>query len=393
MKTTRKTKKHNIVLLLTAGSLLLLAAVVFPSRSSLTTSANSASHPQPPVYAHAASLFDVQTGQVLYAKNETTRMSPFSLTKFMTALIAVERGNLNQHASIDQKIEGDFTVWLTPDSSLMGIKEGETYTLRELLDGLLLASGNDAAVVIADLLGGSVPGFVALMNEQAQHMGMRDTHFTNPHGLFYPTHYSSARDLGILGHAALANPIIHAISTTKEIHLAATRGHPAYDLLNENQFLWWYPGVDGGKTGWDGEKNFNQIIEVSRGARHLLGVVLSTIDWWTDMRDLMNWGFNTYTWISPRDVDAVHPLPYDADWNHFAQDAKENTIPIGPGARYYISTGYSIGGLIMTYFDQHGGLSHFGFPRGQPKTINTTTSQRFDRATITCDGQSHHCHA
>ena len=345
----------------------------------------STDHPSPPVFAQAAYLLDADTGETLYAHNPFTRLPILSTTKLMTALLAVEHGKLDQKIKIEGQIWKDISE-LSEDSSVMGIKKGETYTLKDLLYGLMLVSGNDAAVAIADSVSGNLNTFVSLMNQRAQQLGLRDTHFMNPHGLLEKEHYSSSHDLAILGKESLSNKLVKAISSTKEYDIPKTKEHPEFTLINGNQFLWWYPGVDGGKPGWDGEKNFVQVVSCTRNGKHLIGVAIHTKDWWTDMRSLMNWGFNSYTWISPAEVDKEHPIPYDADWNFFEKDQKELTIPTADKGRYYVYTGYSISGPIMNYFDKNGGLNTFGFPKSQPKAGNgSLIIQQFERGSIQCD--------
>jgi len=348
-------------------------------------------HPAPPVYATSAYLLDADTGATLYASNPFIHLPMLSTTKLMTALIAAETGNPDQKITITDPIARDING-LSADSSLMGIKKGETYTLRELLYGLMLVSGNDAAIAIADGLDGNLPTFVAKMNQRAQQLGMHDTHYMNPHGLLVQGHYSSAHDLAFIGKYSLSNPLVRQISSTREYRLPKTATHPEHILVNGNQFLWWYPGVDGGKPGWDGGNNFNQVISTVRNNHHLIGVVMHTKDWWTDMRDLMNWGFNTFQWISPAEIDIKSPIPYDADWQFFARDKKENTIPMVNKGRYYIFTGYSISNPILTYFDKTGGLKKFGYPTGQTKVItDTSIKQQFEHAIIQCDMQTGQC--
>jgi len=268
-------------------------------------------HPAPPVLATSAYLLDADTGTTLYAYNPFMHLPMLSTTKLMTASLAVEHGNLDQQITISNAMSNDMNH-LSADSALFGIKKGETYTLRNMLYGLLFVSGNDAAIAIADTLGGNLPNFVAQMNQKAYQLGMYDTHFVNPHGLLATGQYSSAHDLALLGRYSMSLPVLHKISGQKAYHIPAGGKHPERFLINENQFMWWYPGVDGGKTGYDGHKNFIQVMSVSRNHHHLIGVVMHTNDWWTDMRDLMNWGINSFTWISPRDVDInQHPIPYD----------------------------------------------------------------------------------
>jgi D-alanyl-D-alanine carboxypeptidase len=349
-------------------------------------------HPAPPVHAQAAYLLDADTGATLYAHNPFTHLPVMSTTKLMTALLAVEHGNLDQTVTVNNQIANDINQ-LSADSSIIDLKAGESYTLRQLMYGLLLASGNDAAIAIADTVGGSYSNFVAMMNQKARDMGLHDTHFENPHGLQQPNHYSSSHDLAIIGLHSLSNPIVHQISGTLNYHIDQTPQHPAHDFFNGNQLLWWYPGVDAGKPGYDAATNFVQVVSCIRNNHRLIGVTIHTIDWWTDMRNLMNWGFNTYTWVSPRDLNTpAHPIPYAALWGNFERDKRENTIPTADHGRYYIYTGYSMAGDIASYFDKNGGITSFGFPLSQPGSVgNDTLRQRFEHGTIQCNTRSKQC--
>jgi D-alanyl-D-alanine carboxypeptidase len=348
-------------------------------------------HPAPPVLATSAYLLDADTGNTFYAYNPFMHLPMLSTTKLMTASLAVESGNLDQKITITNAMSSDISQ-LSADSALFGIKKGETYSLRELLYGLLFVSGNDAAIAIADELGGNLQNFVTQMNQKAHQLGLYDTHFVNPHGLLDPGQYSCAHDLALLGQYSMSLPLLHKISGQNAYHIPAGGNHPERYLINENQFMWWYPGVDGGKTGYDGEKDFIQVMSVTRNNHHLIGVVMHTNNWWTDMRDLMNWGFDSFTWISPRDVDNQHPIPYDDLWNYFAGDTQTVTIPTAEKGRYYVYTGFSISGPIMKYFDKNGGLSKFGFPTKMPTTSGTSlTSQQFEHATIQCNSTTGLC--
>ena len=349
-------------------------------------------HPPPPVYAAAAYLLDADTGATLYAYHPFLHLPMMSTTKLMTAVLAVEQGKPDQKITITSAIDHDIGQ-LSAGSTVFGLKKGETYTLKEMLYGLLLLSGNDAAIAIADTLGGNLPHFVDEMNARAHQLGLYDTHYMNPHGLPATNHYSSAHDLTVLGRYSLSIPLIHQISGTETYIIPHTKDHPEHVLLNGNQFLWWYPGVDGGKPGYDGASNFVQVISCIRNHHHLIGVTIHTNNWWTDMRDLMNWGFDSFTWISPHDVDSVqNPIPFDYLWNYFASDKKENTIPTADKGRYYIYTGFSVSGLILTYYDKGGGLKQFGYPIGMP-TISSPSveSQRFEQGTITCNLVTKQC--
>lgn len=349
-------------------------------------------HPAPPVLATSAYLLDTDTGTTLYASNPSMHLPMLSTTKLMTALVAMQVGDPNQSILITDTIANDINQ-LAADSSLMGIKRGETYTLKDLLYGMLLVSGNDAAVAIADQLGGgNQQNFVDQMNREAVKLGLLDTHYVNPHGLLAAGQFSSAHDLALLAKASLNVPLIHTISSTREYDIPKSNMHNQHDMFNENQFLWWYPGVDGGKQGWDAGTDFVQVISCIHNHHHLIGVVMHTVNWWTDMRDLMNWGFNTFDWISPHDASAHEPIPYAADWHYFNNDKKETTIPIPNQGRYYIYTGYNISGLIMAYFDANGSLNTFGFPISQAENLNNSVLvQQFEHSVIRCDQKTKKC--
>lgn len=357
--------------------------VIFPPRTD---------HPTPPVLATSAYLLDGDSETTLYARNPFLHLPMLSTTKLMTASLAVQQGNLNQQITITQAMEADINQ-LSADSALFGVKPGETYTLRDIIYGLLYVSGNDAAIIIADALAGSVQSFVTLMNQKAQELGMRDTHFVNPHGLLDPGQYSCARDLAILGQYSLSIPLLQQISSGKVYHLSAEGKHSARVMLNENQFLWWYPGVTGGKTGYDGGSDFVQVMQVTRNHRHMIGVVMHSIDWWTDMRDLMDYGSVDYTWNSPRDTERTGQLiPYDTLWNFFARDTQELSVPTANNGRYYVYSGYSIAGPVLSFFDTNGALKTFGFPLTMSMPVGSTLiSQRFQQGKIICDLGTNQC--
>jgi D-alanyl-D-alanine carboxypeptidase len=361
----------------------------------MTLTQHNDDHPVPPILATSAYLLDADSGTIIYASNPSMHLPMLSTTKLMTALVATQLGDFNQRILISDAIANDINQ-LLDDSSLMGIKRGETYTLKDLLYGMLLVSGNDAALAIADQLGGgNQQNFVDKMNQEAVKLGLHDTHFMNPHGLLATGHFSSAHDLALLAKYSLSVPSIYTISNSREYDIAQNDLHDGHTMLNENQFMWWYPGVDGGKPGWDAASDFVQVISCVRNHRHLIGAVMHTIDWWTDMRDLMNWGFHTFDWQSPYESNSSgNPIPFATAWHYFSMDKKEKTIPTVDKGRYYIYTGYSISNPIMTYFDKHGGLNAFGFPVAQAKILrDSILSQKFERSTILCNQKIQMCHS
>lgn len=170
----------------------------------------------------------------------------------------------------------------------MYLKEGEVLTLQELLYGLMLSSGNDAAVALAIYCGGTVPGFVELMNDKARLLGLKDTHFANPNGLDHPEHYSSARDLAVLAAYAMENPIFAKTVSTKTVAIGNRM------LRNHNKLLWQVEGADGVKTGYTRAAGRALVSSATRQERRIVAVTLDAPDDWNDHRALLNEGFTRY---------------------------------------------------------------------------------------------------
>jgi serine-type D-Ala-D-Ala carboxypeptidase (penicillin-binding protein 5/6) len=269
----------------------------------------------PSVTAEAAFVYDPRLGLTYFAKNANMELPQASCTKIMTALLAVERGNLNQVITVGK----DAQALVRPDSSYMGLSAGEKLTLKDLLYGLLLPSGNDAAVAIADAIGGSVPAFVALMNQRAQQLGLTRTHFMNPHGLGEPNHYTTAHDLAVLAEAAMENPILVQITSTKEYKIPKTSTHKAYDLMTGDDLIPGarspYPGAIGVKPGYTGDAGYCQAFAAIRYGHLIIGAVLNEPSWQirlTDMRNLLDWGFQQ---------EAIPPAPSPVPWSYPTPEA------------------------------------------------------------------------
>ncbi|MEG6584304.1 D-alanyl-D-alanine carboxypeptidase family protein [Dendrosporobacter sp. 1207_IL3150] len=245
---------------------------------------------QPDIKAGAAILIDAKTGQVLYDKNAHKRLAPASTTKILTAIIAIESGRLDEEVKVSARAAG------TAGSS-MHLQAGQTILLRELVTGLMLRSGNDAAVAIAEFLAGSVDEFVAIMNNKAQALGAYDSHFRNPHGLTAVGHHSSAFDLAWLARYALLNPTFAEIVSTRQtsIDWFDTRGREHdQDLKNTNKLLWMLEEADGVKTGTTNEAGPCLVSSATRENQKLIAVVLHDHSRWFDSMQLLRWGFNNY---------------------------------------------------------------------------------------------------
>lgn len=238
----------------------------------------------PEVTAEAAVLLDAESGRVLYQKHANERLEPASITKIVTALVALRHGNPEQVLTVDRASAA------APGSSA-GLVPGERLTLRELLYALLLVSGNDAAETIARGLGGSIDTFAAWMNQAARDAGAAHSHFTNPHGLPDPAHETTALDMALITRAALQSPLIAKIVATREASIGG-RGGPVHRYVNENKLLG-RDGVDGVKTGYTTSAGHTYVASATRDGRRLIVVVLgdSKQGKYDDAMRLFDWGF------------------------------------------------------------------------------------------------------
>lgn len=240
------------------------------------------------ISAEAAILLDAASGRVLWEYEPHRRMYPASLTKMMSGLLAAESG------SLDRRCVASAAAAATGESSI-ALQPGEALTLRQVLQGSLIKSANDATVMLAESVGGSVPGFVTMMNDRAAVMGLRDTHFANPHGLHDPAHYSSAADLGEIARAVLATPDLARIVGTREA-VIPWQGKPwMRKLLNRNRLLLHWSECDGVKTGYT--RQAGRCLAASAGVSgwQLVCVVLKCHNSWDDARTLLQYGFHNYT--------------------------------------------------------------------------------------------------
>jgi serine-type D-Ala-D-Ala carboxypeptidase (penicillin-binding protein 5/6) len=251
-----------------------------------------ATHPQPdlPIHGQAAYLVDLDTRMVMWARDPETMRAPASLTKLMTAMVAVDdAGSLDRVVTVTKE-----STQVIP--SVMGLSPGERLTLRQLIDGLFLDSGNDAAEAIAQ---GIVPRdrFIQQMNLKAGSIGLTATHFTNPSGLDAPGHAMSAHDIAhVAAYLDKYYPDLAAIAATKDIAIPATADHKAFYPHNLNALIGTYPGATGLKTGLTGNAGGCMLATATRDGRHLVVVVLNaTLHSTDDARILLNYGFSVRT--------------------------------------------------------------------------------------------------
>ena len=238
--------------------------------------------PAQAISAQKAILWDTGTDRVLYEKDADSRSLIASTTKIMTALIVCEQCNVLDRMRIPKEAVGI-------EGSSMYLREGEVLTVQELLYGLMLRSGNDAAVALAIYCGGTVEGFVALMNDKAHRLGLNGTHFENPNGLDSPNHYSTARDLAVLAEYAMNNPIFAQTVSTKQVRIGQRL------LTNHNKLLWRVDGADGVKTGFTKAAGRILVSSAVRDGRRLICVTINDGDDWADHAALLEEGFSRYT--------------------------------------------------------------------------------------------------
>ena len=263
---------------------LLAAVLVFPCKA---------------VSAQSAILIDAQTGRVLYEKVPNQQSLIASTTKIMTALIVCEQCNVLDRVQIPKEAVGI-------EGSSMYLQEGEILTIQDLLYGLMLHSGNDAAVALAIYCGGTVEGFIQLMNDKAHRLKLEDTRFANPNGLDSPGHYSTAADLACLTAYAMENPIFAQTVSTKTVTIGQR------SLRNHNKLLWAVDGADGVKTGYTRAAGRILVSSAVRQGRRLIAVTMNAPDDWADHTKLLEAGFADYS---------VHTLVREGDCLGHAQIA------------------------------------------------------------------------
>ena len=280
MKTHNKhcPDRKRVVLILKRyiGTLLLLALAVLTLPRATARAEESG--------PAAMILYEPCTGTVLEALHPDEPMLIASTTKIMTAMVVLEQCTLHE------------PVTVTPEQTLVegssaALVPGETYTVEELLYGLMLSSGNDAACVLAEHTAGSIEGFAALMNDKAAQLGLENTHFANPHGLNDPEHYSSARDLALMTAAALENPTFRAIFGTRTYE---THG---MEYRNHNKLLDSCEGCIGGKTGYTMAAGRTLVSCVEREGLRLICVTLNDANDWEDHRSSYDRAFAAYRFI------------------------------------------------------------------------------------------------
>ena len=240
------------------------------------------------VSARGAVLMEQESGRVLFEKDAHTKRRIASITKIMTAILAIESGKMNEIVKVSEQAT-------RAEGSSVYLKPGEKIKLEHLVYGLMLRSGNDTAVAIAEHVGGSLDGFVYLMNQKAKEIGMLNTHFSNPHGLDdHEDHYSTAYDMALLTRYAMQNKTYQKIAGTKNYKAPNPTEDWDREWKNKNRLLTKYKYTTGGKTGYTKRAKRTLVTTASKGDMRLIAVTLNASDDWNDHITMYENSFKTY---------------------------------------------------------------------------------------------------
>ncbi|TYO94510.1 D-alanyl-D-alanine carboxypeptidase (penicillin-binding protein 5/6) [Desulfallas thermosapovorans DSM 6562] len=255
---------------------------------SLTCALVPAGANTPNINARAAILMDANTGQVYYAKEAGKSREPASLTKLMTAILAVESGKLDEVVEVSQRAAS------VSVGSTIGLNKGDRITLENLLKAALVTSANDATVAIAEHIAGNHDSFVYQMNRKAVLLGARDTRFVNTNGYHDPQHYSTAYDLALITRYALQKPYINELVCTNETVIRWVRPEKDKEVHNTNRLLRTgeVEGIDGVKTGSTARAGNCLIASATRGDKRLIAVVLHAGNRYREAAKLLDYGFS-----------------------------------------------------------------------------------------------------
>lgn len=314
----------RLMLLLLAGMLLLLPLAASAEAPNPTVSPDAdpydADHPEAlqedQLAAAAALVMEESSGEIIFEKNIDMILYPASTTKIMTVYLALRTCELDEEVTVSWNAVniGD------PDATMLGLDEGEVIQLKDLLVGTLIRSGNDGAIAIAEHVAGSVENFVALMNSTAQELGMYNTHFTNPHGLHDPNHYTTARDLAILAREAMQNETFREIASTVTYTIPETNTHRQRSLTTRHRLMlktyngesnsYYYAPMTGIKSGYHSMAAYCFVGSASRDGVNLISVVLCSgqYNYMRDTKKLMQYGFSQYESISVVDLYRQYPI-------------------------------------------------------------------------------------
>lgn len=251
---------------------------------------------EPIINSRIGIIYDRKSGKVIWGKNENKRSAMASTTKIMTCIVVIEKADLNAEVKVSAKAAGT-------GGSRLGLKKDDKITIKDLLYGLMLRSGNDAAVTLAEYVGKDKEGFANLMNKKAKELGLKDTHFVTPHGLDDPEHYTTAYELAKIADYALKNEMFAKIVGTKE-HTININGY-AKQLCNTNELLGYLQGVSGVKTGFTNNAGRCLVTSVNRNDFEIITVVLGADTKkirTADSINLIEYAYENYKYLNIEDI-------------------------------------------------------------------------------------------
>ena len=252
----------------------------------------------PQITAESAILQDFDSGQILFSKNEEKKLSPASLTKIMTAVVALEEMGQEEMIVLPKM---DYY------GQIVGLKEGELWRIKDLLYGLLVMSGNDIAYALADSYPGGRETFVDQMNQKAKALGMASSHFVNPCGRYHLQHYSTAGDLSRLIFYIWQNDFFREIVKTNQGNICDVTGDYCYQIYSTNELLGTFPGILGIKTGWTPEAGECFISFWEKNNRRLISIILNSENRFLDTQNLLAWGAVNFNYQPVKAVNFLFP--------------------------------------------------------------------------------------
>ncbi len=294
--------------------------------------------------AKSSVLMDVKTGRVLYSSNCNLKLPMASTTKIITVLLALENAGLNEIVKVSRKAS-------IQEGSSVYLKEGERIFMEDLLYCVMLRSGNDAAVAVAEHISGSVESFAKLMNSRAYSIGAKNTNFENPHGLPNDNHYTTSHDLALITREALLNKKFAEIVSTKNYTVSKLLSERKI-LQNKNKMLWEYEGGNGVKTGYTGKAGKCLVSSATKDEWQLLTVVLNSSDMWKSSKNLLDYGFKNYD-----NIKIVDKCDYME--NIEVRKGKEKSVQVVPR--------YNLHAPLLRIGD---GYENLTFVHDLPSTIN-----------------------
>ena len=298
--------------------------------------------------ADSAIVVDINSGRIIYKKTAYNYRYPASTTKIMTCLLALENTQLTDMVTVDNAM-WEYISDLDSKSTMMGVKKNETFSMEALLYGLMLDSGNDAAVVIACYVGGTYDEFIAMMNAKAEELGMKDTHYVNPHGLPDESHVTTARDMALLAMYAKENyPVFTTIVSTAEYQPADTNltsfSSTGYKYSNSNKLIienqqFYYPYADGIKTGYTIAAESVLVSSAEYEGQSLVAVVMKdgSEEKWTNSITLFNYAFDFYDTIELSELFADETFTVNVEEADMYTTGDQLTIALGQGEKVYLT--------------------------------------------------------